>query len=84
MTREEIIINAGINLGFSISESATPSAVEEYKKRMTPVNLFLSLQSSYQWVSILYRERSEEKRVVSMPTTLGSHEIICMHAGSLV
>lgn len=55
------------------------------KKRMKPHESLsfqhvVSRESQPLWVLALYGERSKEKRVVSMPTTLGSHEMICMHA----
>lgn len=56
-----------------------------HKKRMKPHESLsfqhvVSRESQPLWVLALYGERSKEKRVVSMPTTLGSHEMICMHA----
>jgi len=48
-----------------------------------PFQHVVSRVRQLQWILGFYRERSKQQRVVSMPSTLGSHEMICMHACSL-
>ena len=61
--------------------------VKVHKKRMKPresfpFNMWLAEKAGAQKVLALCWARSKEESVVSTLTTLGSHEMICMHACS--